>query len=266
MMKRWPNQVLLVGGALAFAIIVAALVDYAITTSKLPEYSPSTTGGDPEVVERTRLRQGYNDRAWLYSVALVAVVGGAAFAALRATPRERRREIFTDLGVVGVVSGIAAVAILSGEPGLFSDIGGAMVWLPAGCFLLAAALGTAFTRRSAPAPGTAADAPGGGATVGSNATPAIATASSGINPVAAMAVGLAALTLILVLIGHSERECGESAPGWSDAMLEIAVLTGLAAGGLGLIALIMRRWLAALVSIPAAALGFFGLLAAACLS
>lgn len=262
---RWPKRVALVGGALLVVALAVALVDYAVTTSRIPEYSPSTTGGDPEVVEGTRLREGFNDRAWIYAIAIVAIVGVAASVALRRLPAERRREIFTDLGVAGVVSGIAAVTILSSEPGLFGDIGGPMVWLPCGCFLAAAAAGSIFTRRPAPATGVSVE--GGSGEPGHADSPSAGKGRfRGIHPVAATAVSLAALTLLLVVLGLSERECGEEAPGWTENTLFAAAITGLAAGGLGVVSLFLRRWVAALVSIPAAALGFFGILAAACLS
>jgi hypothetical protein len=56
--------------------------------------------------------------------------------------------------------------------------------------------------------------------------------------------------VILVVVGHSGRECGGPEPGWSDTAILLEFLTGVAAGAAGLVALFRRRWIAALVAVP----------------
>lgn len=261
---RWPRRLSLLGGALILAVLAAALIDYSVTTSNLPELDPTTTGRDPAATERVEARRDYHDRAWLYAVVAVGVMAALVITALRSAPREVRREIFTDLGVAGVAFGVAAAAVVSTEPALFGDVGSSMVWLPAGSLLAAAFMGTALSKPQPSAPSQANGAVDAGPAVWSSATARLREEPR--PAVAAMA--LAALTLLLVVLGNSGRECAEEAPPLADAALFAGAITGLAAAGLGVVALAMRRWVAALVSIPAAALGFLGiaLAVAACVS
>lgn len=135
-----------------------------------------------------------------------------------------------------------------------------MVWLPPILLLLAAAIGTPLTRRAESGSGPTApteSAEGSRRGVREWRRPEV---------LALLALGLTVVTVALLLVAHSGRECGTPAPAWSDLMLWAALLAGLAASVLGLVALTLRRWIAALVSIPAALLAFFGLVATACLS
>jgi hypothetical protein len=102
---------------------------------------------DPALAERADLRDGYAMRAWVYSVGLVGIALGVTVAALRSAPRARRGELFTDLGVAGVVAGLVAWGISASEPNLIGDASGeGAIWLPAAAMLLVAGTGSVAVR------------------------------------------------------------------------------------------------------------------------
>lgn len=273
MIARWPRRGLQLAGVAVALLLLAATIDYALTTAALPEFDPSFEFDpaspalqDPAVAERGRLIDGYGDRVWLYALGLLAVAAALTVAALRATPPEGRRELFTDLGVAGVVCGLAAAVIASGGPALIDNSNqGAVLWVPAAGLLLAAGAGSLILR----AGGRVAPAPAGERPADARAAEPLAHGSalgSSQRIVSWAALGLTVLTVVLVVIAHDGRECGVKAPGWSDTLLWISLIAGAAAGICGLAALLARRWVVTLLSIPAPVIALYGIVAATCLS
>lgn len=80
-----------------------------------------------------------------------------------------------------------------------------------------------------------------------------------------VALGLAVATLLFVVAGGSGRECGTESSAPSDLLIWSGLVTGLAAGIMGLVSLAQRRWVVALVSLPMPVVGILGLFAGACL-
>lgn len=267
MTSRWPRRGLLLAGAAIVVLLAAAVIDYALTSAALPDYGPG--GDDPSLpnhldpvgLERTSLAHDYGIRAWLYMLGGVGVVAALTIAALRAAPTGRRRELFTDLGITGVVCGVVTILVASDEPDLISNSNnGAVVWVPTLALLSAAATGGLIFR----ARGLRGRSPGDGET--SAAPRTRPRGFSSIPPVSWAGVVLTALTLVLVLAAGSGRECGVPAPEWSDNAIWASLITGIAAFLFGAMALFSRRWVAALVSIPGPLLALFAMAAAACLS
>lgn len=258
---RWPRRGLLLAALAIVALLAAAVIDHELTADALPAYDSSPAASDPEGIERQRLSHDYGIRAWIYTLAMIAAVAALTVAALRSAAPGQRRELFNDLGIAGVVSGLVCAFVSSDEPSLIaSSNNGTLFLIPPAALLISAAAGNLYLgartlsgRRSAK-PGEArveGTPPSGRRT---------------ILPISLAAVGLTALTLVLVSIGHSGRECGTTAPGWSDATLWLALTAGGLAALCGIVALAQRRWVAALISIPAPLVGLFSVLVAACLS
>lgn len=261
---RWPRRALVVAAAAAGAIVAGALVDYAVTSAALPDVAPNRFEDgrllmDPDAAEERRLRDGYITRAWLYATAVVVVLAGLVWTVLRPLPGDRRHAACTDLGVAGVVCLGATWAVMSDEQTLITDE--RMAYLPGGAMLLVAAVGSVLTRRPRSRPAGGLDAP---ERVVPGTAPGTAPVRRPMPPVAWAALGLAALTVVLAVLGHAGRECGDQDSG-SDSLLVLAMLTGLAAGICGVAALFARRWLVALVTIPTPLLAAVALVAAACL-
>lgn len=273
MIRRWPTRALVVAGLVAATILLAATVDHQLTRDSLPEVGTFTlehpASSDPAVAERERLRDGFITRAWLYSVGLIITVGLLLTAGLRAAPRERWHELFTDLGVAAVLAlGLASAVSLSG-PVLLDEASKAPIWLPPILMVVAAASGSALTRHGAggeyPQQVRAGTRPAG---PGPRRPPQ--WLGTGASRVGAIALALVALTSVLLLIGsgHDVR-CGKPTPTWQGIVLLAAVSTGLAAGAVGIAALLARRWVVAMLSIPFPALAAvvaFVTVAGSCLS
>jgi hypothetical protein len=244
--ERWPVRAR-IALAVAGVLLLAAFVDYQLTSGTLPELGPSATPDDPAFGERDRLADGYVTRAWCYGFPALGAFVVAVVLALRGADERRRRELFTDVGVAGVVVGALAWLASSREPSLLSDSsGGALFALVPVSMLVVAGVGGVSVR------------------VGEGGGPSDLV--RGMPLVAKVAVALAGLTVVAVWAGHSEHECGADNPGWVDAAIFVAVPISLAAAGFGLAALFRRRWIAALVSLPAPILALVSVLAAACLA
>lgn len=267
MTRRWPRRGLLLAGAAILALLAGACIDYAVTSSSLPDFDPSfefdasnPTRKDPADLERSQLIDGYGARVWLYALGIVAVLAALVAAAVRRTPRNRRRELFTDLGVAGVVSAIVSTVLSLWPPDLITSSNqGSVLWVPAALLLVGAAVGSVINGPSDPG----LDPPRVPPEALRSQEPRGGGASLYVNWAALL---LAAVTVLLTVIGLGQRECGIEAPGWSDSLLVASLFVGLAAALCGIVALLARRWVTALLSIPAPLLAFFGLVAAACLS
>lgn len=270
--RRWPRRGALIAGAVVLAILVAATIDYRHTAGALPEVGVFTVdhpaSSDPAVAERIDLRDGFVQRAWLYSLGLVAAVAALVLAGVRATPRGRRRDLFTDLGVAGVCAFGLALAIAISGPDLLDEATEAPIWLPPVLMLVAAGAGSLLTSRV-----DVVEEPrlAEGATRMATAPPG---SGGALEPVASrigwLAAGLSALAVVLLVIGASGGvDCGEPTPAWRGGVLLTALGVSLIVGLCGIVALFVRQWVVALLSIPfPAAIALFAFAAAGggCLS
>lgn len=233
------------------AILVAAAVDHEITSQRIPYIAPATidrpNSSNPAVAEAEQLREGYLTRVWIYSLALMGVVAALVARGLRSQPRDRRRELFTDLGVAGVCAlGVSTVIALNAPELLDNDVSRQYpIWLPPISMLLVAGAGSVVTLLSAgparspsrPAPSVWADEPVPG-------QPRIFARAGRI------AAGLAALTILLQVIGAAtvnEHSCADRTDGVAGVALIASLVSLLLVGSFGVVALLGRRWVLSLL-------------------
>src|SRR5829696_2416294 len=129
MRARIPSRPTLACIGLCALILAAATADLVHTESHLPDVTPACQPDTPtcrnaklsEQLARDRaaepLQDQYDSRAWLYVPAILAVVGVATAWGLRTRPRSAWPQVFTNLGVIGVWLGIAAIALLLATDG-----------------------------------------------------------------------------------------------------------------------------------------------------
>lgn len=247
-LERWPNGPLKIA-AIAFAVVLAAaVIDLNISAAALPEIdfdSDIPNSSNPLVAEREDIEEAFAIRAYAYAGLLVAITLGLVAVSLRRVAPDKRRALFTDVGVLGVLTGLAALWASSKEPSLIGDGNAESVLpIPPVSMLAVAALGTLATSARIGSPRQ-------------ESTPMPAFAR--------IALALTALTIALALIGGIGRECGEPRSGGSDQALWMAFLVSFAAGAAGVVSLFQRRWVVALVAIPMPVVGIFSLFIGSCL-
>lgn len=252
--QRWPHRPALIAGLVVLAILVAAVVDHQITYERLPDLPVFTAehpaGSDPAVAEAEDLREGFVGRAWLYSLGLIAAVTALLAVSLRAAPRERWRELFTDLGVAAVCAFGLAIAFSLNGPKLLEVSSKAPIWLPPVLMLVTAGAGSLLTRRTGslpPAPAGDVGVAGPGA---SPPDPGSGVRAPVVSHIGALAGGLAGLALVLLMSAGGNDDCDVTISAWSEAALLAAVCVSLIVAFLGIVALFARRWVVALLSIP----------------
>jgi hypothetical protein len=288
--SRWriPSRFTLACLALCALIAVGATADLLRTESRLPDVSvPPCDKESPgcreteltEELERLRaaepLQDQYDSRAWLYSSAILAIAAVATAYSLRLRrPRPAWPQVFTNLGVAGVWLGLAAVVLL------VATGGGAIAPPPAPTMLLpvallvAAATGTLIGRSEE----WAAQAQGNGVremvvqagklaihvgTAGQLRRSRLERLAGWLTLVALALTGLTWLLALVSLLG--EPDCAaEGTPGWADPLDALAAITAIGGMTAGLGALVLRRWIAALVSLAACPLAVLVVLASTC--
>lgn len=251
---------MLLAGLAVAAIAVAAIVDFSITSAKVPEIPAACAPPGEPVCEEQRsvelrarldraldLQHGFEDRAWLYAAAaLAAALAGLAVALWRADPA-RRREVFTDLGVASVGGLVVALILISGGDSLIETPTKPLLY-PLLALLAIAAIGTLATPRAAPTGQPGASEP--------------AKSPPAIQALVRVGLGLTALAVAAALLSFSGRDdpCTSEVPGWVDSLATAAVICAGLAILCGLAVLFARRWMAALVML---AVGPFAALVAA---
>jgi hypothetical protein len=287
--SRWrtPSRFTLACLGLCALIVVAASADLVRTESRLPDVSaPACEQESPgcreaelrEELARLRaaepLQDQYDSRAWLYSSAILAIAAVAAAYSLRSRPRPAWPQVFTNLGVAGVWLGLAAVLLL------VATDGGALAPPPAPTLLLpvalvvAAAAGTLIGRSE----GWATQGQGNGVreivvqagklaihvgTAGQLRRSRLERLAGWLTLVALALTGLTWVLAVVSLLG--EPDCGvEGTPGWADPLDALAAVTAIGGMTAGLGALVLRRWIAALISLAACPLAVLVVLASTC--
>ncbi len=252
--NRRPLAIGLVAAAIVFAV---AAVDLQLTRDELPTASgcPDASQGiacappDSDPLLRYReaadLESDYETRLWIYSLTALAMLLAVTWVGYRRTAEANRGEIFRDVGALGVVwliGGFFATTPFDSRNTI--DASFVPLAATAGALLLVAAAGTLLHR------GPRRDRP---------------------SPTALHKVGLGLVALavvcVLLLLAFAPPACGYDRPGWVDLVSTIGWLSGLLGALCGVIALIARWWVSALVMLvvgPVAAL--FAVLASACLS
>jgi hypothetical protein len=234
----------------------------------LSEQLARDRAGDP-------LQDQYNSRAWLYSSAILAVVAVATAWGLRSRPRTEWLHVFTNLGVIGVWLGIAAVLLLLETDGSSLAPPAAPTLLIPVALLGAAAVGTLVGRSEGWSERGQAD--GVRDLVMQSGRLAIHVGTAGrlkrsrLDRLARWlttgALGLTALTCVLVLVsvlGKPDCAAQETTPGWADPLDALAAVTAIGGMAAGIGALVLRRWLASLISLVGCPVALLLVLASTC--
>jgi hypothetical protein len=275
---RVPSRQTLACLAVCIGVLVVAAIDLAHTDSRAPDLSSPTCQARPAGCfdEILRLQDQYESRCWLYS-SLILASGAIAMAyALRVRPRTRWPRIFSDLGILGVWAGIGAVAALLVTSGTAIEVPAAPVLTIPIVLLVAAAIGTLVGRSEGwgeerPAEGVRERAISIGK-VAIHVGTAGAARRSRIEQFAGWlsraTLALTAATVVLAIaFTIPQPDCGTgggSPPGWTNPIDSIAAVTGVAAIAAAIGSLILRRWIAALISLVVNPIALLVIVAATC--
>jgi hypothetical protein len=222
----------------ALAGVAATIVDYRVTLSRVPELPDCTPyteqceqGLDARNEERQTLEGDHRRRSWIYSVAVLGAALGATAAALlrRRTPSERQR-VFANLGVAGVVLGLVVAGLYSLADTVTIEPGVGPAVLPIAGMLIVAAVGGLVARGET---GSRLEVGGRKRQIASRLSLA--------------GVGFTAVTFVLAWI-YTEHfvSCGYEDDLATRYLLGAALASSVAAGLLGLLGLLARRWVLAL--------------------
>ena len=179
------------------------------------------------------LEDGFESRAWLYGLgALAAVLIGAGISYSR-TSVERRRDLFTDLGVAGVLWLIAGFALgLFGADGLVA-IPTKPVFYPGIALLAIAGIGTLTTPKSPPG-------------MKRERAPGLQRAGQAVRVAGFGLAGIAVVMAVVILAGRGDP-CVTTTPGWVEDLVVLGLIAAVGAIVCGFIELAQRRWLTALL-------------------
>jgi hypothetical protein len=282
-----PSTPTLVCLALCALIAGFAAADLVHTDSRLPEVSTECReGGAPcrnarlnEQLDRDRAaepRQNqYGSRTWLYAFGILTITTLGVAYRLRSTPRREWLRIFTNLGVTGVWLGVGAVSVLlATDGGSVAPPPAPMLMIPV-VLLVAAATGTLTGRSEGWAEqGRSDDVRNLFRQFGTMAVD-IGTAGqvrrSRMQQLAAwlslVTVGLTALTCALALLFMlAQPGCDASAspPDWTNPVDAVAAITAIAGMAAAVGALLLRRWVVALIGLVLCPLAVLFVLASTC--
>jgi hypothetical protein len=273
--------------ALCGLVLVVAGVDLAHTESRLPDIS--TAGCQPqdsscfnarlsEQLARDRaadpLQRQFDSRAWVYVFAILAIAAVATAYTLRSSPRNQWPRVFTNLGVIGVWLGIAVVvALIVTDGNSLTAPPGPALTLPV-VLLVAASAGTLMGRSEGWAEQSQADdvrervihlgklAIHVG-TVGQVRRSRIEELARQLST---LALGLTAITAVFALSFVLAQPAGPACnpPTWTDPIDAVAAVSAIGAMAAGLGALILRRWIAALISLAVCPVALLLVLTSTC--
>jgi hypothetical protein len=270
---RPPSRYTLACLGLCALFLVAATGDIVHTESRLPDVSTPPCAPDnssclnAELSERLArdraaepLQDEYNSRAWLYAFAILATGAVGTACALRANPRTEWPRIFTNLGVIGVWLGIGVIVLLLATDGsALAPPPAPMLMLPV-VLLVAAVAGTLIGREEGWAErGQADDVRDRILHLGKLAIH-VGTAGqakrSRLEELAAWfsiaALGLTAVTCLFALafiLAQPGCDTNGSPPNWTTPIDSVAAVSAIAGMAAAVGALILRRWIPALISL-----------------
>lgn len=282
-----PSQATLACLALSALILGFATADLVHTESRLPDVSATCRSADAacrnarlsEQLARDRaadpLQDQFNSRAWVYSFAILAIVALTAAYRLHSTARRDWLRIFTNLGVTGVWLGIGAVILLlATDSSSMAPPPGPSLMIPV-VLVVAAAAGTLYGRSE----GWAEQASGNGIrdmlVQAGKLVVDIGTAGqvrrSRIEEIAGwlslITTGLTALTCLFAFVfvlAQPGCDASASPPGWTNPIDSVAAVTAIGAMAAAVGALLLRRWIAALVGLVVCPVAVLFVLASTC--
>jgi hypothetical protein len=266
---------------------VFAAGDLLHTESRLPDASVSCRESDAacrdaelsDQLARDRaaepLQDQYDTRAWVYAFGILAIAALTVAYRLRTAPRREWPRIFTNLGVAGVWLGIGAVLLLLATDGSSVAPPPAPLLMVPVMLLVAAAAGTLMGRSE----GWAVQGQGDGVRemflqAGKLAIH-IGTAGqvrrSRIEELAGwlslLTLALTALTCLFALVFvFAQPGCDASAspPDWTNPVDSVAAVTAIGAMAAAVGALVLRRWIVALIALVTCPVAVLFVLASTC--
>jgi hypothetical protein len=285
---RIPSAATLICLGLCALILGFATADLIHTESRLPEAAVSCSQGDAgcrnalldEQLERDRaaepLQDQYDSRAWLYSFAILTIVALTVAYRLRFTARREWLRIFTNLGVSGVWLGIGVIVLLLATDGSSVAPPPAPTLMLPVALLVAATTGTLVGRSEGWAvQGGQVDSVKDMLVQAGKLAVHIGTAGqvrrSRIEELAgwlALAtLGLTAITCLFALVFVvAQPGCDTSAspPDWTNPVDSVAAVTAVSAMAAAIGALLLRRWIVALVGLIVCPVALLFVLASTC--
>lgn len=287
MRARLPSTPTLICLGLLAAILGFAAADLVHTESRLPDAGGSCLESDTscrnaelsEQLARDRaaepLQDQYDTRAWVYAFGVLAIVVVLVAYRLRTTSRRDWLRIFTNLGVAGVWLGIGAVLLLlASDDSSVAPPPAPLLMLPV-LLLVAAAAGTLMGR----AEGWAEQGQGDGVRemfmqAGKLAIHIGTAGQIRRNKMEELAgwlslatLSLTALTCLFALVFvFAQPGCDTSAspPDWTNPVDSVAAVTAIGAMAAAVGALVLRRWVVALVGLVICPVAVLFVLASTC--
>jgi len=272
---RWqaPSRPILGCVAVCAFILIVATVDLAHTESRLPDFPSRDCRSDQAACFNAQLSEGvargraaeplqreYKARSWLYAFAILATITVTTAWSLRVNPRTEWPRIFTNLGVTGVWAGIGVIVVLVTTDGnAVAPSAAPMLMLPV-VLLVAAAAGTLMGRSE----GWTMESQSDGirervvhlgklaihvGTAGQVKRSRMEELTRWLANAALALTGVTCALALAFVLAQPGCETGGGPPGWSnpiDSLTAVAAVAGMAAG-IG--ALILRRWIAALITL-----------------
>jgi hypothetical protein len=269
-------------------ILAAAAGDLIHTTSRLPDVStPACSDETPacrnaglsERLARLRaaepLQDQFDSRAWVYAFAILAIGAVTVAYELRAGARGRRPRIFTNLGMIGVWLGIGATVLLVATDGNSLTPPPAPTLLLPVAVLVAAAAGSLIGRSEGWAETSQTDGIRERVVQLGKLAVHVGTVGqarrSRLERLARLltlaALSLTALTWLFVLasvLGSPDCSANDSPAGWADPLDALAAVTAIGGMAAAIGALLLRRWVVALIALTACPVALLLVLASTC--
>jgi hypothetical protein len=286
--RRAPSRLTLFCLMLCALILIWAGIDLARTESRLPDFPSRACQPDQascfnaklsESVARDRaadpLQRQYDSRAWVYAFAILAIGALATAYSLRSNPRTEWLRIFTNLGVTGVWLGIGVIVVLVTTDGNAVTPPPAQLLILPVVLLVAAVTGTLIGRSEGWAERNQADDMRErvfhlgklAIHVGAAGQAKRSRIEELARWLSAAAIALTAVTCVLAFtFVVAQPGCGTngSPPSWTDPIDSVAAVAAIAGLAAGVGALILRRWVAALISLIACPVALLFVLSSTC--
>jgi hypothetical protein len=186
------------------------------------------------------VQRDFERRAAVYGfLEAVALVG--AIAAMRPRSRRRQRRFFANVGTVGVLLGLLTLFLIDvAERRLPGEIASVQIFLPAITMLGVAALGGLWAAAGASRVAVPAEAPIAAGVLG----------NASLRRLPWIGVVLTGAAVVLAMSwAAAQPGCNDPGrePSSSDLVLQLAMLVMLGAVAFGVLGLVARRWLLALI-------------------
>jgi hypothetical protein len=268
-----PSRPILICLAVCAFILIVAGIDLAHTTTRLPDFPSRDCRPDEASCFNARLSEGvargraaeplqrqYDARAWLYACAILATAAVATAWSMRVNPRTEWLRVFTNLGVIGVWLGIGVIVLLLATDGsAVAPPAAPLLMLPV-VLLVTALAGTLIGRSEGWAERGQTDEIRDRVLEVGKLAIHIGTVGQAkrsrmeelARRLANVALALTAVTCVLALVFVlAQPGCAEGGgpPQWTDPIDAVAAVAAVVGAAAGIGALVLRRWIAALISL-----------------